>query len=114
MPAASGLSFSHGPYTLSGSSYSSGTTTAKISGIHAAGTTAGCVFVIDGTSANADDGSIVITYSNSTGQLKFVAGGNLHFYHVSGCYGVIASGDPLTLQFSAPYKLSPKQTITSP
>jgi len=40
------------------------------------------------------------------------AGGNLHWYHVSGCAGLLDDGDPATL--SAAYTVSPKQEITSP
>lgn len=111
-PAAAGFTFSHLPYVLSASSYSSGTTKGKISGIHAKGTGPGCVFVIDGTSATADNGSAKVTYSNSTGKLKLVSGGNLHFYNVSGCFGLFLSGDPVTPADT--FTLSPKQTITSP
>ena len=40
------------------------------------------------------------------------AGGNLHWYHVSGCAGLVGNGHPATLY--AVYGLSPPQTITSP
>src|SRR5262245_48159264 len=111
-PAGYGFTFRGLPYVLSASSYSSGTTKGKIMGIHARGTGPGCVFVIDGTSATADNGSAKVTYSNSTGKLKFSPGGNLHFYKVSGCFGLFLSGDPVTPADTFP--LSPKQTITSP
>jgi len=39
-------------------------------------------------------------------------GGNLHFYNVRGCIGLVITGDPLTV--SANYALSPRQAITSP
>ena len=53
------------------------------------------------------------TYTNSTGALKVLTtGGNLHIYNVSGCAGLIRSGDATT--FSGTYAVSPKQTITSP
>jgi hypothetical protein len=110
-PAGNGLTFSHVPYVLSASSYSSGTTKGRIAGIHARGSGPGCVFVIDGTSATADNGYVKVTYSNSTGKLK-PGPGNLHFYNVSGCFGLFHSGDPVTPV--ATYTLSPKQTITSP
>src|SRR5215472_2504969 len=51
--------------------------------------------------------------TTSTGALKVLTtGGNLHIYSVSGCFGLIRSGDPAT--FSATYTVSPKQAITSP
>jgi hypothetical protein len=112
--AGYGLTFSNLSYVLSATSYSSGTTTGRISGIHAVGTGVGCSFVMDGTSATADNGYIMFTYANSTGRLKISSGGNLHFYDVEGCFGVIGSGDGLTLRLSEPYKLSPIQAITSP
>ena len=50
---------------------------------------------------------------NSAGKLTLVtSGGSLHIYNVSGCFGLINSGDAAT--FSGAYSLSPKQTITSP
>ena len=39
-------------------------------------------------------------------------GGNLHWYHVHGCAGIIRNGDAATL--SASYTISPQQVITSP
>ena len=113
-PAAYGFTFSDLPYALSASSYSSGTTMGRIAGIHAQGTGPGCSFVIDGTSATADNGYAEVSYSNSTGTLKFRPGGNLHFYKVSGCYGLFASGDPVTITSTDTFTLAPKQTITSP
>lgn len=113
-PAGYGFTFSHLPYVFSATSYSSGTTTGKITGIHAKGTGTGCEFVMDGTSASADNGYVVVTYSNSSGKLKVNVGGNLHFYDVSGCYGLLGSGDRTNPEDTGPYGLSPKQTITSP
>lgn len=55
---------------------------------------------------------VAITYGNATGALKILrAGGNLHWYHVHGCAGLVASGDPAAL--SGSYTVSPTQTITS-
>jgi hypothetical protein len=112
-PAGYGVTFSNLPYVLSVSAYSSGITTGRISGVHAVGTGPGCSFVLDGTSPTADNGYITVTYSNSSGDLKFDSGGNLHFYDVSGCLGLLGSGDQATPQSNAPYKLSPKQAITN-
>ncbi len=114
MPVGFGLTFSDLPYVFSADSYSAGTTTGRITGIHAMGSGVGCSFVIDGTGATADNGYTVVTYSNSTGKLQFEAGGNLHFYDVIGCYGLFGNGDHVNPQYSDPYKLSPQQTITSP
>jgi len=114
-PVGYGLTFSDYPYVITASSYSSGTTTGRITGIHASGSGTGCTFVMDGTSANADNGYVVFTYSNSTGKLKFSAGGNLHVYQVTGtCLGILSDGDHLSPAYTAPFELSPEQTITSP
>ena len=91
----------------------SGVTTGTLTGIHAALTGPGCSAVVDGTGATADNGMVSATYPNSTGALKVLTtGGNLHIYNVSGCAGLIRSGDATT--FSGTYAVSPKQTITSP
>jgi hypothetical protein len=48
-----------------------------------------------------------------TGKLTIhTAGDNLHWFHVSGCAGLLGDGDRATL--SAAYTISPKQEITSP
>ena len=89
----------------------SGVTTGTLTGIHAALTGPGCSAVVDGTGATADNGMVSATYS--TGALKVLTtGGNLHIYNVSGCAGLIRSGDSTT--FSGTYAVSPRQTITSP
>jgi hypothetical protein len=73
----------------------------------------GCTAVIDGTSGTASDGSVRVSYNNSTGVLQTrTAGGNLHFYNVRGCAGLVVTGDSATI--SATSTVSPKQTITSP
>jgi hypothetical protein len=54
---------------------------------------------------------VPVRYANPAGTLK-ATGGNLHWYHVSGCAGLIKDGDPAAL--SATYTVSPKQDITSP
>ena len=72
-----------------------------------------CTAAVNGTSSTASNGVIAVTYANATGKLKIhPAGGNLHWYHVHGCAGLVGNGDPATL--SAAYAISPPQTITSP
>jgi hypothetical protein len=72
-----------------------------------------CSAVVNGTSGTTADGVVAVSYANTTGKLTIhTAGGNLHWYHVSGCAGLLGDGDPATL--SAAYTLSPKQEITSP
>ena len=69
--------------------------------------------MIDGTSGTASDGAVKVSYTNSTGRLKLLStGGNLHFYNVMGCFGLINSGDAAAL--SATFTVSPRQAITSP
>jgi hypothetical protein len=74
----------------------------------------GCSATVDGTSATAHNGLVKATFSDKTGALKVLAaGGNLHLYNpTSGCGNTFKSGD--AVNFTASYKLSPKQAITSP
>jgi hypothetical protein len=77
------------------------------------GTGASCFAKIDGTGADADNGTLAINYTNSTHKLKLLAiGGNLHFYQAMGCSGLIRSQDRLTL--SGAGLVTPAQKITSP
>jgi hypothetical protein len=72
-----------------------------------------CAAVVNGTSGTAADGLVKFSYTDSAATLKVLTtGGNLHFYHVNGCAGLLNSGDPATLSVS--YTLSPAQTIKSP
>lgn len=104
---------SHLPYALNANSFSSGVTTGTITGIHASVSGPGCSAVVDGTSATGNNGSVTATYTNSSGALKVLTtGGNLHIYNVSGCLGLLRSGDAAT--FSGTYTVTPRQTITSP
>jgi hypothetical protein len=70
-----------------------------------------CRFVIDGTRGGASDGIVKSTYSDRTHQVT-TSRGNLHFFNVTGCAGVFASGDPASL--SASFTLTPAQSVTSP
>ena len=100
------------PWPLSGSSFNSGTgvTTGKITNIKASISGSGCSAKVAGTTSSST-GMVTGTYTNGTGKLK-VSGGNLHIWNVSGCFGLIANGDPSS--FSGVYTITPKQTITSP
>jgi hypothetical protein len=72
-----------------------------------------CDAVIDGSSGSASDGIVKVGYTNSTGVLQArTTGGNLHFYNVQGCAGLIRTGDSATI--TARFSVSPKQVITSP
>ncbi len=98
------------PWKLAGNTFSGGVTHGKITGIKASLSGAGCSATVGGTTATST-GTTTGTYTNSTGILK-VSGGNLHVWNVSGCLGLINSGDGTT--FTGKYTISPKQKITSP
>jgi hypothetical protein len=73
----------------------------------------GCRAAINGTSSSTPSGAVAVSYANQAGQLKILLhGGTLHWYHISGCAGLIRPGDAATL--SATFTVSPKQDITSP
>jgi hypothetical protein len=111
------LTLSHLPFTLNAMSYDSGTgtTTAKITGIHGTFMGPSCSYVLDGTGATMHNGTLAITYANDTHKLKFLTtDGNLHVYQLRSCgfLGPIHNNDHLTL--SATGAVIPSQTITSP
>jgi hypothetical protein len=102
------------PWTLSGTSYNAGTgtTTGFINGIKSKLSGPSCSANVGGTTATSK-GKVKVTYKNSTGKLSVLAaGGNLHVWNVSGCAGLINSGD--ATQFVGVYTVTPKQKITSP
>ena len=72
-----------------------------------------CTAGVNGTSAAMANGVVAVSYANKTGKLTIhPSGGNLHWYHVTGCGTLFGNGDPAAL--SAAYALSPPQFITSP
>ena len=94
-------------------SYKAGVTHGTVSGIHFALSSSICSAPIDGTSGTADNGTVKITYTNSTHKLKILAtGGNLHVYDVSGCFGLVNNGDAGSITSTS--TVTPAQTITSP
>ena len=110
----------HGlPWQLNLSSFDIGTGVSRGTVSHVrltfslSGVSPACSAVINGTSGTAADGIVAITYSDQGAKLKVLrAGGNLHWYHVQHCVGLIDNGDPAAL--SGVYSISPAQTITSP
>jgi hypothetical protein len=103
------------PWHLNLTSYGSGTGVSRgtISHLKFVLTGPSCSATINGTSGTTADGVVAVGYANRTGKLTVhAAGGNLHWYHLSGCAGLVGDGDPATL--SAAYTVSPRQTITSP
>ena len=104
----------HTPWWLNAASYTSPVTIAHLVGIHLTLTNSTCSAVVDGTtSANADNGTVKIKYSNSNHDMKVVsASGNLRIYVITGCSGVFVNND--TVHYAATYAITPQQTITSP
>ena len=102
------------PWTLHGTAFNatSGVTTGNITGIKSHLSGPGCSADVAGATATAT-GKVKVTYTNSTHKLKVLAsGGTLHVFNVSGCAGLINSGD--ATQFTGTYTVSPAQTTTSP
>lgn len=102
------------PYKLNATAFNAttGVTTGKITGIKATLTGPSCSASVAGTTATTP-GTVKATYTNSTHKLKILAGGGtLHVWNVSGCAGLINSGDATT--FVGTYTITPAQTITSP
>jgi hypothetical protein len=102
------------PYKLNATAYNAttGVTTGKITGIKATLNGPSCTASVAGTTATTA-GTVKATYTNSTHKLKILTtGGTLHVWNVSGCAGLINSGDATT--FSGSYTITPAQTITSP
>jgi hypothetical protein len=112
MVTASGL-----PWRLNLTSYNRSTGVARGTMSHlqiaAATSDTPCTAVIKGTSGTAPDGVASVSYTSKTGTLKFLpTGGNLHWYHVRRCAGIINNGDAATI--SASYAIAPRQVITNP
>lgn len=100
-------------WPINAKTFTSGVTHGTISGIHFAISSSICNAVIDGTSGTANDGTVKITYTNSTHKLKILAtGGTLHVYNVNGCLGLINNNDAGSI--TSTYTVTPAQTITAP
>jgi hypothetical protein len=113
--SAAGIAFTLTPNTLplavNALSYSGGVTGGTITGIDATLTAPSCSATVDGTAADGLDGQVAFSYSNKTGRMQaLTSGGDLTAYNVSGCLGLINSGDPLTV--SGTYQVTPHMTIT--
>jgi hypothetical protein len=103
------------PWRLRGGTYSSGVMHGSIGFVQTSFSISSplgaCTGTVGGTSATTP-GRIRVTYKNVNGSL-IMRGGNLHAWNVTGgCNGNINTGDPLTVLGT--YKISPRQTITSP
>jgi hypothetical protein len=97
------------PWKINLLSYANGVVHGTISHIEMSASAPGCSFVIDGTAGGASDGKLDFSYTESTGKLK-LSDGDLHVYDVDGCFGIVNTGDPVTV--TATFKITPKQTIT--
>jgi hypothetical protein len=108
----------HLPWHLNLVSYNAakGVTTGTLTGIHInfAVPAIGCTAIVDGTKATANNGSVVVTYTNKTAKLAILkAGTKLHLFGVnSKCLGVVKNGDLIAIVST--YSVAPKQKITSP
>jgi len=105
------------PWRLNLTSYDRSTGVARGTISHlqiaAAPSFSSCTAVIKGTNGAVPDGVASVSYTSKTGILKVLpTGGNLHWYHVRRCAGIINNGDAATI--SASYTISPRQVITSP
>lgn len=97
-------------YQLNANSYSAGVTSGTLDNITATLSGPLCSASVAGTTSTTP-GSVTGTYTNATNTLS-VSGGNLHVWNVSGCFGLLNSGDAVS--YTANYVLSPGLTITSP
>jgi hypothetical protein len=109
----------HLPWHLNLVSYNAktGVTTGTLTGLHInfAVPLIACTAVVDGTGKKpANNGMVMVTYTNKTGKLAILkTGGNLHLYNVAkACAGVVKNGDKIAV--AGTYTVTPKQKITSP
>jgi hypothetical protein len=103
------------PWSLNADKYlqAKATTDGTLHRMHFTLAATGCSATIDGTGATSDNGSVVIHIHNSPSKLKFeAAGATLHVYVSSGCTGVFANGDAVTVDNA--YLVSPAQTVIGP
>ncbi|WP_034086892.1 hypothetical protein [Streptacidiphilus albus] len=112
-----GITFSVTPsglsWDLNATSYNAttGVTTGTLTGVKASISGTLCSANFAGTSSTTP-ATLNATYTNSSHTLA-ISGGNLHAYGVSGCLGLINTGDAAT--YSASYVVSPSTLkITSP
>jgi hypothetical protein len=101
------------PWSVNATAYNSatGVTTMLIEGFHATFSSTACSGTLDGTSAASGNGVVKARYTNSTGDLRILAGGaTLKLSHLTGCAGLFQAGDAFT--FTATFAVSKVQTIT--
>jgi len=117
------LTFGHFPMHIRAMSYNAttGVTTGMITGIHITfsppGGGAPCTGIIDGTGPAANNGQVHFAYLNTGGELHLTVAGDLHTYNVTGCGGLIHSGDAISYRartFPLNDRSGLPNTITSP
>lgn len=103
-------------WNMTGNEFNPGTnlgvTTGRIRGVGLSFSSSSCSGTLDGTAAGANDGRLTYQYYNNPHWLIVRPwGSTLHAYDVSGCGGILADGDPVTIHavFDATYLV-----ITSP
>jgi hypothetical protein len=112
------LSTAGTPWGINALSYDSAgqVTSGRLRHLHLALSGPHCSAVLDGSSATADDGTAPFEYNNgpaNTLQTAYGPGsGNLHAYRVTGCRGMLHSGDVVRVFFG--YDLSRELIVTSP
>jgi hypothetical protein len=99
------------PWALNADTYNAGTgvTTGTITGIQAKLSGPGCSADVGGPGGASTTGTVVGTYDNNSGELA-ISGGNLHLWNVSGCFGLVGSGNAST--FTGTYVVDPTMAIS--
>jgi hypothetical protein len=100
------------PWTLSALTLTGtapGVMQGRLTGVALTLSAPGCSAVVNGTSATAMNGKVPVSYTNNTSKLQLHPVGNLHVYSVTGCFGLISTGDAATI--TAKYAFTPLQTI---
>jgi hypothetical protein len=89
----------HGlPWQASPAGSGSGVQKGKFTGISLVLAGPGCAATVDGASATGDNGDVAFSYNPATSRLTLLkTGGNLHYYDVTGCFGLIHDGDTVTM-----------------
>lgn len=86
------------PWSINADSQAGDVVAGRVTGINLQVSGTACSLVVDGTGASAHNGSMNASYDNSATQLAFPGSGNLRAYNVSGCLGLVSSGDPVSVQ----------------
>lgn len=77
-----------------------GVTTGAFTGLDISLSGSGCSAVLDGSAAGANDGTVPYRYYNNPNLIVTGVPGDLHSYDVSGCSGLVSTGDSFTIGYS--------------